>query len=151
MFVNRKALRDQRLEFWPWTERLKRAKNQLWAGITRKNWREKFAAFAQSMPGENIYVTVDLDCLDRNESTTNWENGLFTVEDICWALGQLRSQTSMVGGDLCGAYSRPRFERWKQRIESSLDHPRAATIDEPAATIQNARAFQLIWSALTAV
>jgi len=150
LFVNRKALRTQRLEVWPWKERLKQSGSQRWPGMTRETWREKFSAFARQITGEKIYVTIDLDCLDREEATTNWENGLFKIEDIRWALGELRSHAEIAGGDLCGAYSQPHFERWKQRIESTLDHPRLESVSEAAAATRNARAFQFIWSALTA-
>jgi arginase family enzyme len=150
LFVSREALRTQRLEVWPWTERLKRSGRKRWPGMTRENWREKFSAFAQRLAGEKVYVTIDLDCLDREEATTNWENGLFKAEDIRWALGEIRAQTSIVGGDLCGAYSPPHYERWKQRIEATLDHPRLEPVSEATAATRNARARQIIWSALTA-
>jgi hypothetical protein len=150
LFVSRKALRTQRLEVWPWTERLKASGRKRWPGMTRENWREKFSAFVRRMAGEKAYVTIDLDCLDREASATNWENGLFTVEDIRWALDELRSQTRIVAGDLCGAYSPPRFERWKQRIESILDHPRLEAVSEADASSRNNHALQVIWSALTA-
>lgn len=150
LFVSRQALRTGRLEVWPWTERLKPSGRKRWPGMTRENWREKFSAFARRLAGENVYVTIDLDCLDREEATTNWENGLFKIADILWALDEMRSQTDIVGGDLCGAYSQPEFERWKQRIESTLDHPRLEPVNAPATAARNARAVRLIWSALTA-
>ncbi|MEI9897574.1 MAG: hypothetical protein WDN28_27885 [Chthoniobacter sp.] len=151
LFVSRKALRTQRLEVWPWTERLKASGRKRWPGMTRENWREKFRAFAQELSGQSVYITVDLDCLEREAAATNWENGLFTVEDIRWALDELRAQTRIAGGDLCGAYSEPQFERWKQRIESTLDHPRLEPVSAAEAAARNARARQLLWSALTAV
>ena len=150
LFVSGKALRAHRLEVWPWTERLKTSGRKRWPGMTRENWREKFSAFARQMTGEKIYVTIDLDCLDREEAATNWENGLFKIEDIRWALDELRSQAHIVGGDLCGAYSEPRFERWKQRIESTLDHPRLEPVSAATAATRNARALQLLWDSLTA-
>jgi arginase family enzyme len=150
LFVSREALRTQRFEVWPWTERLKPSGRKRWPGVTRKDWREKFSEFARRIGDENVYVTVDLDCLDCEESATNWEHGLFKVDDIQWALEELRSQARIVGGDLCGAYSPPVFERWKQRIESTLDHPKLAPINEAVAAARNARAREIIWGALTA-
>jgi arginase family enzyme len=149
LFVSREALRTQRFEIWPWTERLKRSGRRRWPGMTREDWREKFGEFARRIRGESVYVTIDLDCLHREESTTNWEHGLFKVEDIRWVLGELRSQTKVVGGDLCGAYSKPVFERWKQRIESTLDHPKLEPVTEAVAAARNGRAREIIWSALT--
>jgi arginase family enzyme len=148
-FVSRKALRDQRLEIWPWTERLDRSGRKRWPGMTRENWKEKFSAFVQRLAGEKVYVTVDLDCLDREEATTNWENGLFRPEEIRWAIDQIRTQATIIGGDLCGAYSKPSFERWKQRIESTLDHPKLEPVSEATAAARNAHAHEIIWRALT--
>ncbi|WP_162145242.1 arginase family protein [Chthoniobacter flavus] len=150
LFVNRRALRNQQLEVWPWTERLKPSGRKRWPGMTREDWQEKFSAFAQRLAGERLYVTVDLDCLSSDESATNWEQGLFTVEDILWALDELRAQASLAGGDLCGAYSVPTFERFKQRIESTIDHPRLDPVNPAEAAARNGRALRMIWSALTA-
>jgi arginase family enzyme len=149
LFVSRKALRTERLQVWPWTERLKNSGRKRWPGMTRENWREKFSDFARRIIGEKIYVTVDLDCLAREEARTNWENGLFKIEDIAWALEELRSQSEIVGGDLCGGYSTPQFERWKQRIESTIDHPALEPMTDAETARRNGRAMQLIWSSLT--
>jgi len=149
LFVSRRALRAQRLEVWPWTERLRASGRRRWPGVTRENWQEKFTAFVRGIAGDDVYITIDLDCLDREESTTNWENGLFQVTEIEWALEQVRSHANIVGGDLCGAYSPPKFARWRQRLESLLDHPRQEAVHEAAAAARNARALEVIWPALT--
>ncbi len=149
LFVNRPALRAGRLEVWPWTERLKESGRKRWPGMTREDWREKFSAFARRVAGEDLYVTVDLDCLDSAESMTNWENGLFKAEDIVWALDELRSQARIVGGDLCGGYSRPTYERLKQRIESTLDHPPLREVTDAEIAERNNQTMRLIWNHLT--
>jgi arginase family enzyme len=149
LFVSRKALRSGRLQAWAWSERLKASRFQRWPEISRGNWRERFSEFVRGITGEKIYVTIDLDCLNKNEATTNWENGLFEADDIVWALTQLRSETEIVGGDVCGAYSKPKYERLKQRIEASLDHPDDPVTSEAEAAIRNERAFRLLWHALT--
>ena len=134
---------------FPWTERLKPSGRRRWPGITREDWQEKFSSWAQGLSGEDIYVTVDLDCLDREEATTNWENGLFKVTDIEWALGQIRAHANIVGGDLCGAHSEPQYARWRQRIEATLDHPRPEPVNEVLAATRNTRAREIIWRALS--
>ena len=145
LYVNRDALRAQRIAVRPWTDRLKASGRKRWPGMTRENWREQFSDYAHRIAGENVYVTVDLDCLDARESATNWEQGLFTAEDIAWALGVIRAQATLVGGDLCGAYSEQRYARWKQWFAAKLDHPRQSVVDAAL----NERAFRIIWPALT--
>jgi arginase family enzyme len=147
-FASREAAQGGRLEIWPWTERLKNSGRKRWPGVTRTDWREKFREFARRCAGENVYVTIDLDCLRRDEASTNWENGLFEAADIAWALGEIRTHARIVGGDLCGAYSKPAYERWKQRIESQLDHPRLPAVPLAEATARNGRARRVIWDAL---
>ena len=148
LYVDRRALREERLAVWPWTERLKASGRRRWAGMTREDWRGKFSAFAGSLARENLYVTVDLDCLREGEAVTNWEQGLFTAEDIQWAIEELSRYAAIIGGDLCGAYSEPRYSGWAQRISAKLDHPRKSVIAARAPG-QNANALRTIWSALT--
>ena len=149
LFVNGKALREKRLEVWPWKERLKRSGLKRWHGITRETWKDSFTSFARQIAGQKVYVTVDLDCLTSEESTTNWENGLFASDDIVWALGELRRQSEIIGGDLCGAWSKPAYARWRQRIEAELDHPKAAVAHDAASSARNQRSCEVIWTEMT--
>jgi len=154
IWANHAAMRADRLRVWPWAERISESSQKLWPGMRRENWRDVFSKFADSLAGEKIYVTVDLDCLAEGESVTNWENGLFTAEEIAWALGAMRAAgAEIISGDVCGAYSPLRYARWKQRIESTLDHPRDLALEkiDPAEIARrNLRALQIIWPALTA-
>jgi hypothetical protein len=80
---------------------------------------------------------------------TNWESGRFTITDLEWSLGKLREQSRIIGGDICGAYSEPKYARWKQRFASEWDHPK---LNLPAAQeIRriNFAALRNLWPALT--
>ena len=118
--------------------------------MTPANWRQKFTEFAEGFAGERFYVTVDLDCLRSEESITNWENGLFSTDDVAWALQKLAEHGAIIGGDVCGAHSPPRYARWKQRIESTLDHPKQRPIDDAEAKRRNLQSLGVIWKALCA-
>jgi arginase family enzyme len=148
LFVDREALRDGRLSVWPWKDRLKPSGRKRWGGMARDDWRGKFGEFVRSHGGGSFYVTVDLDSLAAGESVTNWESGLFTKEDIVWALGELRAHARIIGGDVCGAYSKPCYERWTQWVAATFDHPRLKGVDESEAQARNLRALQPIWDAL---
>ncbi len=86
------------------------------------------SAFIRSAPdwqARPCSVTVDLDCLRAAEAVSDWENGLFTVADLVWALARLVERSHVIGGDVCGAYSPSRHARWMQRMEPDWwDHPR---------------------------
>jgi hypothetical protein len=149
LFVSRRALRAERLNVWPWTERLQPSGRRRWPGITPKDWRSRFSDFARGLAGENVYITVDLDCLDQREATTNWEQGLFTAADVAWAIGEIRTHARIVGGDLCGAFSEPRYARRLQKFLATRDHPKQTAVSVATAQESNTRAFRAIWPALT--
>jgi hypothetical protein len=95
-----------------------------------------------------VYVTIDMDCFVPNEAITNWESGRFTTADVVWALQELRKSCRIIGGDLCGAYSEPRYARRKQRFAANFDHPKVVL--PPADKIReiNFGALAKIWPAL---
>jgi hypothetical protein len=54
----------------------------------------------------------------------------------------------IVGGDICGAFSPPRYARAKQRFAAEIDHPKLLAIDLENAREINLRAFETLWPAL---
>ena len=123
-FGNRRAERAGRLNVHPWVDHRPAADQQRRGAIRKDSWRERFEQSLAELRGESVYVTVDIDCLVASDAVTNWENGYFTATDVDWALGRLRENCSMIGGDLCGAYSEPQYARRKQRFASEMDHPK---------------------------
>ena len=148
LFGNRRAIKSGRLEVHGWAERFGAGVRRRFDCMTRENWRERFEGFVEKLAGSAVYVTVDLDCLNGEEAATNWENGMFRADEVAWAVGELRRRCRIVGGDVCGAYSRPRFERWTQRLASRWDHPRLAAVNETEGKRRNMAALRVIWPAL---
>jgi len=124
IFGNRRAERAGILDVHPWADRRSAKDRQRRGAILRDNWRAHFEQFLRRFATKNVYVTVDLDCLRAEEAVTNWESGRFTTTDLEWALTRLRESSSIVGGDICGAYSSPRYARFKQRFAAEFDHPK---------------------------
>jgi arginase family enzyme len=149
LFANRRALRSGRLEVHAWAERMSPSARRRFDCMTRDTWRQRFEDFAVSLAGKSVYVTVDLDCLDAKEAVTNWENGLFTADDIAWALRLLQDRSRVVGGDLCGAYSAPQYSRPFQRFAGWWDHPKIPDVDLATARDVNQKALLILWPALT--
>jgi arginase family enzyme len=149
LFGNRRAEREGRLEVHPWVDGRSPLGQNRRGAILRVNWQERFAEFVQALGGSNLYVTIDLDCLRTEEAVTNWESGRFTVEDVAWALTQLRaSSAQIIGGDICGAFSPPAYARRKQRFAAEMDHPKLPTRDLETATKINLHAFEALWPIL---
>lgn len=149
LFGNSRAEREGRLEVHPWADNRPISDQARRGAILRANWREHFSTFAGTLAGANVYVTIDLDCMRAEDAVTNWESGRFTLEDVNWALSELRGPGArIVGGDICGAFSPPVYARRKQRFAAAMDHPKLHAPDSATATKINLRAFETLWPLL---
>jgi hypothetical protein len=148
-FRNHRAMASGRLEIFPWTERQSPAAAQHFPGISRADWRGKFEEFAARQSGASVYLTIDMDCLCEEDAATDWEAGLFSANDVAWAIDRLRQQTTLLSGDMCGASSPQTYARNFQRFAGWWDHPARKPIDRERATEKNIRAFRTIWPRLT--
>ena len=138
IFGNRRAERAGNLEVHPWADDRSLKDRQRKGAILWDNWRQHFEEFANRLAGENVYITIDFDCLRIEQAITNWESGRFTVADLEWALGKIGESSRIIGGDICGAYSPPHYARWKQSFAAEFDRPKLA-----APNLENARAINL--------
>jgi hypothetical protein len=173
IFANRSAERVGRLEVHPWADdrpikdrqwsrrepsdmdgkaregwRAGGRANQRRGAILQENWRDHFEMFVANLRSQNVYVTIDLDCLRAQDAVTNWENGRFMVADLEWALGKLREQSRIIAGDICGAFSQPKYARWKQRFASEWDHPKLDLPAPDGIRKTNFAALGRLWPAL---
>jgi hypothetical protein len=148
IFGNRGAERAEILEVHPWADDRPLKDQQRKGAILRHNWREHFEQFSKHLAGENIYVTIDLDCLRCEEAVTNWESGRFTISDLEWAVHKLRKFCRIIGGDICGAYSPPTYARWKQRFAAEFDRPKLAPPNVDEARQTNLAALEKLWPLL---
>ncbi|MBA2271987.1 MAG: hypothetical protein H0W20_15535 [Chthoniobacterales bacterium] len=148
-FGNRRAERAGKLDVHPWADDRPAKEQRRRGAIFRGSWRDQFDGFVRELGGGNVYVTVDLDCLRAGDAATNWESGKFSTEDVAWALGRLRSDTRVVAGDICGAFSPPRYARVKQRFVSTIDHPKLPPPDAEQARGVNQAAFAKLWPILS--
>ena len=148
IFGNRRAQRSGELEVHPWADGRPASRQNRRGAIVAANWRARFTQFVQALAGSNVYVTIDLDCLRAEDAATNWESGRFALDDVAWALTQLRAQTKIVGGDICGAFSPPKYARAKQRFAAEMDHPKLPVRDPQGAREINLRAFRQLWPVL---
>jgi len=149
IFGNRRAERAGILEVHPWADDRPVKDRQRQGAILRDNWRERFEQFLKSLGETSAYVTIDLDCLRAQEAVTNWENGRFSIADLEWALGKLRESSHILGGDICGAYSKPEYARFKQRFAAEFDHPKIQLPSSDQIRAINFKALQKLWPPLT--
>jgi hypothetical protein len=148
IFGNRRAERMGILEVHPWADERPAKDRQRTGAIFRENWREHFERFSKTIGETSVYVTIDLDCLCVEQAITNWESGRFTIADLEWALGKLREFCRIIGGDICGAYSPPKYARWKQRFAAEFDHPKIRLPRGDETREINSAAFEKLWPLL---
>lgn len=148
VFGNRRAERAGRLEVHAWADGQSPRRRRRRGVIFRATWRDEFARFVEQLRGRNVYITIDLDCLQADDAVTNWENGKFTTDDVAWALQLLRSETHLRGGDICGAYSVPKYARRPQRFIAEMDHPKIPAADPAQTRVINSRALETLWPML---
>jgi hypothetical protein len=144
---NRAAAQAGRLMVHPWKR--EGVRYPAWLHPLRsETWKSQFLGWVERRSGARIYVTIDMDCLSSTEAVTNWESGRFTCDDLVWALQTLREKTEVIGGDLCGAWSRPDYATPFQRLAGWFDHPATAPMDENERIARNRAAFDRLWPAL---
>ena len=148
IFGNRRAERAGILDVHPWADGRPAKDQQRKGAILRENWRDRFEQFSQGLANEDLYITIDLDCFRIEEAVTNWESGRFTAADLQWALEKLHESCRIIGGDICGAYSQPRYARRKQRFAAEFDHPKIRLPVEDKIRAINLATLKKLWPLL---
>ncbi len=90
-----------------------------------------------------------MDCLVAGEAITNWENGRFTCADLIWTLDKLRKWGDVIGGDLCGGWSRPAYATRFQKLAGWFDHPPLHEPSRPDLLSSNLPTLEKLWPVLT--
>lgn len=56
-----------------------------------------------SIPGElPVYLSVDLDILDRRYARTDWDQGRKSLDELITDIKQIAGQHRIIGADICG-------------------------------------------------
>ena len=72
---------------------------------------------------QNVYISVDKDCLRAEDAITNWEQGTLPLETVTACIASICAAHSIVGADTVGDYSPPVFASPLKWIGSMLDRP----------------------------
>lgn len=73
---------------------------------------------------ESVYVTFDKDVLGSDEACTNWDQGFMPLARILALIRTIAARFHIVGMDICGDWSEPRFSDPFRWLLSALDrHP----------------------------
>ncbi|MDY0241407.1 MAG: hypothetical protein RBR34_04430 [Rhodospirillaceae bacterium] len=150
-FANLAALREGSLEMHPW----RAAPSRLWGRPVdapgcetiggRLVWRElatgDFDGFLDELDGRlaplPLWITLDKDVLSPNEATTNWDQGGMSLDLVFQAIRRLSRSRRLLGMDVCGDYSKPRYSDPFRYFLSVTDHPTLAEPDAAALAIND--------------
>lgn len=78
---------------------------------------------------KNVYLTIDKDCLKKEYAVTNWEEGMFSLDELLLMLRMIRENADIVGADITGDYSEISIKGSVKRFLSDLDHPKSIAAD----------------------
>ena len=140
--ANLAALGDNRVEIYPYSHeptnvllkpvpqntsiRLQKGffmKKIFWDVLKGRDLAEFFRKVLDSLPVKQVYVSIDKDCLKKEYSLTNWEEGRFELKELLLLLKLIRENAEIVGLDITGDYSKAQTTGRIKSLCSRLDHP----------------------------
>ncbi|WP_370673864.1 arginase [Pleomorphomonas sp. PLEO] len=98
---------------------------------------------------EAVYISLDKDVLCSWDAVTNWDQGQMRLTDVLRLLSEVGKRHRVVGADVTGDYSRPRYGggAWTRLMklgESLIDQPRDAPPDAEIININSAANYALL-------
>ncbi len=102
-----------------------RGRYLVWNCLADQEWATFLEVLVARLPTEAVWVTIDKDVLRPADASTNWDQGEMPLDALLAALERLAVSRRIVGVDVCGEYSAPRFLDPLKRIAAWFDHPRA--------------------------
>jgi len=111
-----------------------------------------FREYVSRLPTEEVYLSIDKDCLKREDNASNWEEGSLSLDQVLEFISILREERELVGADVTGEYSKLHYESPWKRFCSRLDHPRQTSADgytEAEIDALNGRTNRRLFDALT--
>ena len=135
-----KSLKGGKLEIFPYDKKpsrayfrylksntcLKTKRDIFGSTIYWPNLKEKDADFIRElikrMPMDDVYISIDKDCLSRAWALTNWEEGQMPIGWMTSALSVIKEEKNVVGMDITGEYSPIVIKNPFKRFISSIDH-----------------------------
>ncbi len=165
-----RSLKDNRVEIYPYTHRptrifLRRVPENIslkvqrgrfsqviyWNELEGQDPGEFIARIIGRMSVQDVYISLDKDCLQNKFALTNWEEGKMPLGALLSMLRVIRERLNIVGMDITGEYSPIILKGALKRALSSFDHPKnniAAGLPEAYVSALNAETNLKIMGAL---
>ncbi|MFH1395215.1 MAG: hypothetical protein ABIH09_03575 [Candidatus Omnitrophota bacterium] len=139
---NYASLKNDRVEIYPWEQCPSIAcfpkipKNKsittetrgiytkiCWNELKDKNLTEFLLNIIKELPVKRVYISIDKDCLQKQDSLTNWQEGRVSLESLVLMLKLFKQETDIVGANVTGDYSEVFIQNMVKSVVSQLDHP----------------------------
>ena len=134
---NLRAVREGRLEIRPWRRPPSRVWRDYdcgpahrsqggyieWANLADEDFRAVLCDIIAELPTNAVWLTIDKDVLAEEEASTNWDQGLMSVDHLIEAVKLFALRARILGIDVCGDYSQPRFRDPFRAALAHFDHP----------------------------
>jgi hypothetical protein len=141
---NLAALKDDRLEIYPYRHESSRvflkkvpvcssvrvrggffSKTLVWTELCGRTPEAWFADWSGRVTTEQVYISIDKDCLKPEAALTNWEGGSFRLDELLSCLKLIGSRYNIAGMDVTGEYSFPQvrgaIKTFAERCERPSD------------------------------
>ena len=77
-----------------------------------------FQDLTTSLRGESVYLSIDKDCLRRDQLVTDWGQGGLHVNDLLSGVRTLRENVRLCGVDICGEMAPSPLRDWAKRLDT---------------------------------
>lgn len=150
-FANLAALREGALALYPWRHAPSRVWGRYgsgagyrqegshlhWRNLAEEDWTDFLDDLVEAIPTRAIWLTIDKDVLAEADAATNWDQGALPLDHLLQAVERLAEAREVVGVDVCGDWSTPRFSDPFRATLAYFDHPRGPA-PAPEALARNA-------------
>ncbi len=79
---------------------------------------ELFREVAEKFAGQNIYISIDKDCLDTADAIADWEQGGLRTVDVAAGVRGLVEHCNIIGADICGEHAARPLEGLIKRADA---------------------------------
>ncbi|CAN7535533.1 arginase [Bosea sp. LjRoot90] len=136
-FANLKAVAEGRIALYPWRHAPSRVWGRYgkadsfrqqgghlhWRNLAEVDWSDFLGELIAAIPTPAIWLTIDKDVLAPADACTNWDQGELPLSHLLAAVERLAGERRIIGADVCGDWSEPRFTDPFRATLAYFDHP----------------------------
>lgn len=86
--------------------------------VSEQGIENLFDQLAEQLRGQNVYISIDKDCLERPAAITDWEQGKFSLKELLAGVTKLMQIGNVVGADICGERAPYALQGFLKRIDA---------------------------------